>query len=254
MTQDYSGIMVDMYDHLFSYTTEEYHFYRSFLKMVPGPALELACGTGQFMIPLLSQSGEQLIFDITGLDASSAMLQACKQKAADAGIAVNLVCQKMEEMRLDRSFKTLYIPSCSFMHIADYESAQRALERFYMHLDPGGQLLVSLFVGGYQETGREQMFQLEHEGKTILCSREFISYPVSQLRIGYYQFEVFDANRLSVTELHTLTWRMYGMHEFLIMLSQAGFEQISVHGDYSLLPPHENSQTLVFRAIKSQNA
>ncbi|NBD27854.1 hypothetical protein [Paenibacillus glycinis] len=52
----------------------------------------------------------------------------------------------MQELRLARTYKTIYIPLASFMCISDRDVAMRALEQIFQHLDDGGQVLIPLFV------------------------------------------------------------------------------------------------------------
>ncbi len=50
-------------------------FYLAEARIAGGPLLELGCGTGRLLIPLLSTG-----FEVSGLDASAAMLEVAKQK------------------------------------------------------------------------------------------------------------------------------------------------------------------------------
>jgi ubiquinone/menaquinone biosynthesis C-methylase UbiE len=60
-----------------------------------GRHLDLGCGTGTLAI-LMAKGG----WDVVGLDASEAMLARAKQKALDAGCAVEFVQQDMRHLRL----------------------------------------------------------------------------------------------------------------------------------------------------------
>lgn len=61
----------------------------------PGRHLDLGCGTGTLAI-LMAQAG----WEVVGLDASEAMLARAKQKALDAGQAVEFLQQDMRHLRL----------------------------------------------------------------------------------------------------------------------------------------------------------
>lgn len=244
ITQSYNDLLVDLYDQLFSISEEEYAFFRHFLIKVPGPALEVACGTGQFLIPLIQEG-----FQVVGLDSSQAMLAVCEQKLTLLSLKTQLICQRMEDMDIHQMFKTLYIPSCSFMHVIDINDAQRALHKFYSHLEPGGQLLVSLFLKK-KETSLALLGDYELNGQKIRCSREFIHYPTEKLQKADYHFDVYEDDALISSSVHSLVWRLYEIDEFSVMLSQAGFKSVSLYGDYSLFSPDEDSEIVTFRAMK----
>jgi ubiquinone/menaquinone biosynthesis C-methylase UbiE len=244
--RSYDGILVDLYDQLFDVSDEECAFFRYFLIKVPGPALEVACGTGQFLM-LFAQEG----FDVTGLDSSQAMLDRCQKKLQASSLEVSLFCQSMQDMSIPRAFKTISIPSCSFMHLTDLQDARRALQRFYEHLAPGGQLLISLFSKNNEENAQLALLGEYALGQqTVRCSREFVYHPTKQIQTAYYRFDTMRDDVLVSSEVHELTWRLYGMDEFFMMLSHVGFKQISIHSDYTLMPPDEASQILIFRAVK----
>ena len=60
----------DLYDALFSSLRYDLDFYLELTQKVPGPVLEVACGTGRDLLPCL-QAG----VDIEGLDLYPAMLE-----------------------------------------------------------------------------------------------------------------------------------------------------------------------------------
>jgi SAM-dependent methyltransferase len=63
----------------------------------PGRHLDLGCGTGTLAV-LMAGAG----WTVIGLDLSEAMLARAKQKALDAGQAVEFVQQDMRDLRIER--------------------------------------------------------------------------------------------------------------------------------------------------------
>ena len=60
----------------------ELAFYQGFVERDGQPALDLGCGTGRLLLPLL-QAG----LDVDGCDLSADMLAQCSELAARAGLA-----------------------------------------------------------------------------------------------------------------------------------------------------------------------
>lgn len=73
------------------------------------PILEPMCGTGRFLIPVFEKG-----FDIEGTDASLEMLNKCKLKCREKNLDPVLHYQKIQELKLQRNYGLIFIPSGSF--------------------------------------------------------------------------------------------------------------------------------------------
>ncbi len=247
----YEGIFAKLYDTLFEPSSEELSFYRSFFDVVPGTSLELACGTGQFLVHFLKGG-----YDVEGVDASKEMLLLCREKAQKSGFKPVLYEQYMQTLAIKKQYATIYIPSASFMLISEYDQAVEALKRFYEHLLPGGQVLISLFVPWHERT-KDGVLQVRAEGIPLEPGLSITWYeslkhdPVHQLRKALYRFEHYKHNELVKVEQAAATWRWYGIYELAVLLEQAGFKEIKIYGDYTLERPTKESSVICFRAIKT---
>jgi ubiquinone/menaquinone biosynthesis C-methylase UbiE len=93
----------------------------------PRTLLDLACGEGTFATAAASQG-----FDVTGLDASSQMLEAARRRAADEGAGVRLVQGDMRALAFDEEFDlvTCWYDSLNYLlDAADLEAAFRGVGR-----------------------------------------------------------------------------------------------------------------------------
>jgi SAM-dependent methyltransferase len=250
--QSYQGALADLYDLFFTVSPEEYEFYRYFLHLIPGRALEIGCGTGQLLVPYLKEG-----LTVDGLDSSLPMLTLCRRKAEEKGLQPVLYHQAAETMQLPRAplYTTIYVPSSTFMLITDRSLAWSALRRWYESLAPGGQLLLSLFIPWYERPEVEDVALLRKKvflpPHTSVYLYQTMSYkPLEQLRQGIYRFEFTTQARVECVELYEFWWRWYGVHEAHMLLEQADFGQITLYGDYTLEVPHEHTQVVVLRGIK----
>ena len=64
----------------------------------PGLTLDLACGTGSLTVELAKRG-----MDIYGIDGSADMLSVARQKAAESGLDLLFLCQKMKARSLRHS-------------------------------------------------------------------------------------------------------------------------------------------------------
>ena len=105
------------------------------------PALELGCGDGD---PLLALRRRGL--DVEGVDSSADMLERCRSRAAQEGIAVTVHQQRMETLSLPRRFRAVFLAGPTFNLLPDDGTAGAALRRIRSHLVDGGTALIPLHV------------------------------------------------------------------------------------------------------------
>jgi SAM-dependent methyltransferase len=126
----------ELYDALFSAEDHAAH-YGALAERHPGPVLELACGTGQLVVPL-SRPGRRVV----GLDASAPMLAAARRRADAAHAEVELVEADMRAFDLESRFALIFVARNSLLHLhsaGDFASMFAAVRR---HLAPGGHVCV----------------------------------------------------------------------------------------------------------------
>lgn len=134
---EYRGMLATTWD-LFRGDTslwEDRFFYLELIARSGQPVLDVGCGTGRLLLDYLAQG-----LDVDGVDNSPEMLALCRAKAQSLGLNPPLFEQWMEALDLPRRYRTILVPSSSFQLMIDPETATRAMERFYAHLEPGGAL------------------------------------------------------------------------------------------------------------------
>ena len=248
----YRGLAADLYDQLRgnSPLQGEFDFYRRWLEDHPGPALEAGCGTGRILLKLLAAG-----FDVEGMDASDDMLRLCRDKARERDLAPPMLYrQLMQRMDIPRSYVTIFVPFVSLMLLPSSGDAQRALERFFHHLRPGGDLLFSTY--------RPPDTASEHSdwvpcGSLFNPARGFVRVSiasaidrVSQIATDYHRFEVMDGDAVAETAVHSIRQRWYRPNEMTGMLEAAGFHNIRIWGDHSDREATPDHRVLVFGATR----
>src|SRR5215831_548238 len=105
-----------------------------------GSVLELACGTGQLMIPI-AQAGVEIV----GLDASSSVLSHLRIKAGAAAIEIPLVEADCRTFDLRRKFALIFMAFNSMQHLQGFASLEAFFGKVRRHLAPGGRFVFGVF-------------------------------------------------------------------------------------------------------------
>jgi SAM-dependent methyltransferase len=216
-------------------------FYRGVIERDGQPALDLACGAGRLLLPLLNAG-----LDVDGCDISPDMLAFCQEGAAKQGLTASLYQQAMHDLDLPRRYRTIYICD-SFGLGGRREQDAAALRRCYDHLVPGGTLVFSHYLPNddperWSYWLPEQRQRLPEawpevggrkcatDGDEIgLRARVVDLDPMEQRLTLEMRAELWREGRLAVQEDRLLQENLYFRNEILLMLANAGFADVSVH-------------------------
>src|SRR3712207_7059847 len=100
-------------------------YFRTYIERDGQPALDVACGTGRLLLPLLRAG-----LDVDGCDLSPDMLALCRAKAERDGLKPRLYAQAMHDLDLPRMYRTIYI--CDSFGLGGHRQHDReALRRCY---------------------------------------------------------------------------------------------------------------------------
>jgi SAM-dependent methyltransferase len=130
----------DLYDSLLPVSDEQRTFYVELARRSGGPVLELACGSGQLLVPVAATG-----LPSVGLDSSTQMLDGARRRASAAGADIELIHGDMRDFDAGRLFSLIFVARNSLLHLAEpYELAGlfRAVRR---HLGPGGTFAFDIF-------------------------------------------------------------------------------------------------------------
>jgi SAM-dependent methyltransferase len=119
----------------------EIAWYDQRLPRAAGSVLELMCGSGRLLAPLVARG-----HPLHGVDSSAAMLARCERRLAAAGTRATLFRQDVSELNLPFRYAAAFVAAGSFQLLVDPRAARHALERVRAHLVPPGRLLMELFV------------------------------------------------------------------------------------------------------------
>lgn len=244
------GLHVQIYDDL---TAREWDtpqndtsFYLEEAIASGGPILELGCGTGRLVIPLLSTG-----FDVHGLDANTAMLAVARQKRkqlpAEVAKQLQLHHGDMCEFELGQQFAFIFVAFRSFQNLLTPEAQRQSLICVREHLSPDGKLIINLFDPRYDLIlpGRQESVwpatKVIHpaSGNNVLVETlERVNDPLTQTFRERWRFTETDSNgELVRQEEEHLRLRWTFRYEMRHLVESCGFVVVSEYSDFQRSPP-----------------
>jgi SAM-dependent methyltransferase len=242
---------------------EELAYFRAAIRRFGEPALDLGCGTGRILMPLLADG-----LDVDGSDISADMIAAAEAQAMKHGFTPRLTVQPMHELDLARMYRTIYM--CGSFGIGGRRDHDReALRRAYRHLEPGGALLVTNHefpYAGREEKGwarwlpghrvdipREWPTEGERRGASDGDEIELLSRlaeldPLEQRHTLEIRARLWRGGQIVREEAHSLKESLYFAQEILLLLDEAGFRDLAVEGGYTGRPATADDGMVAFMA------
>ena len=209
-----------------------------------GPVLELGCGTGRVLIPT-ARAG----FEITGLDASPAMLKVCQRSLArepeDVRDRVTLVQGDMRNFGLDEGFALVTLPFRPFQHLLEVEDQIACLSCIHAHLNPGGLLILDLFnpmIERLTEAKYPTEFELEppatlEDGSEMVRSSRMIAPDIARQCIDIeLRHDITFPDGRKEQYVENMTLRYFFRYEVEHLLARCGFEVENLYADYARTP------------------
>lgn len=220
-----------------------------FLTDQPGTALELGCGSGRLLLPLLEKG-----YFIEGLDNSADMLELCRKNTGDHEPVLHH--SGIEDFQTGATYAAIAIPAFT-LQLIPYDQLPAVFENIRRHLHPGGGLYITTFIPWAEITGELEEGEefLDHEtyfpdGRTARCHTRFQVKRISQQLIREHRYEILSADEklLETSEsTHHLTWLW--PREVAKLLTDAGFSLQKMIGDFEAdAPCDEDAQIITMMA------
>lgn len=223
-------------------------FYRDLAESAPGPALELAAGTGRVYLDLLAAG-----VDVDGLDASPEMLGALRAKAAERDLDPTVWVSELSAFAVEREYGLVYCPFHALQHCRSVDEQVAVFERAYDALAPGGTFAFDVFVPDFdviEEYGEWVTERVEYRGDPHeVRHRSRIVDDLRQEFLVEVELRDPDGERVLATE-HRLAFLPYPHLELLARLSP--FEDWSVAGDFDGTPIEDGDDLQVWTFRKSE--
>jgi SAM-dependent methyltransferase len=217
----------DRYEEWSAAMTADVAFYVSLAREAEGPLVELAVGNGRVAIPVARATGRPVI----GIDFSPAMLAQARDRAASAGVTLDLRQGDMRDLALSEPAGLIYCPFRALLHLPTWADRRRTFERVAAALRPFGRFAWNAFAFDHaiaaRLDGRPQAGPVPHT----------VRYAVGDNRIDI----TLDSGARS-----SLWWAT--RNEWLGLLDVAGLEVEALYGGFGREPFGDQSREYVFVA------
>jgi SAM-dependent methyltransferase len=243
-------------------TPEELGYFRAAIETFGEPALDLACGAGRLLVPLLARG-----LDVEGADISADMLARAREVAATEGLEPVLHETAMHELDTSRRYRTIIC--CGSFGLGGYREHDRlTLAKVFEHLEPGGAFVFSHYypydgvditewaswlpghrhreAGDWPADGDRRI--AANGDQLELISRRVDFDPFLQRRTLGMRAILRRDGRVIEEEEYVLHENLYFAQELLLMLRTAGFDEVTVEGRYTGEPATLDDSVVVFVA------
>ena len=129
------------YEEWAAHMTADAAFYVSLAMEADGPLVELAIGNGRVAVPVAQATGRKVI----GIDSSPTMLAQARRRADAAGVELELIEGKMQDLALAEPAALIYCPFRALLHLPTWADRRRTFERVAASLQPGGRFAWNAF-------------------------------------------------------------------------------------------------------------
>ena len=226
-------------------------WFRGLARMTGGPVLELGVGTGRVAVPLAKDGHE-----VVGIDRSEAMLARAEERAKRRGVKVRLLESDMRTFSLDQAFMLIAIPFNTFLMLTP-DDQWACLARVREHLAPGGRVAIDIFqpnpttIAGRDNDVREEWTRLDPETGRSVTKFSSTHADVDRTTFRWWYDEVDDDGRVRRWQREATLHFVYRREADLLM-SAAGFDIETLHGDYDGSAPSGASPKILIVARRRE--
>jgi SAM-dependent methyltransferase len=217
--------------HHWKIAPQQVDFVLSLLGLAPGAAiLDLPCGVGRHSLDLARRG-----YCVTGVDRTTACLQAAREAAAAESLELELIQADMREFVRPETFDAAINLYTSFGYFEDPAEDRQVAQNFWQSLKPGGALVMQMM--GKEVLARiftPRDWQELPDGSLFLQERTMIdgwSWMKSRWIV------VKGAQRREWTVGH----RLYDGAGLKALLLDVGFESVTLYGGLADDAPYDTS-------------
>ncbi|MBQ9083032.1 MAG: methyltransferase domain-containing protein [Clostridia bacterium] len=209
----------------------------------PKLVLDLACGTGSMTLELARRG-----FEPIGVDGSPEMLAEAQQKAAEAGVNILFLCQKMQKLDLYGTIEAAFCTLDSINHMTRPADVQETFRRVSLFLEPGGLFLFDVNTPYKHKyiLGNETIVM---ETKQVFCVWQNELQPderTVQIQLDFFARQ----GRMYSRSSERFRERAYTEEELKAWLEEAGLEVLEYCDAHTLCSPAPDCERWLWAARK----
>ncbi|MCW1915084.1 class I SAM-dependent methyltransferase [Luteolibacter sp. GHJ8] len=229
----------------------ELPFLVDLLREHPGLSLEVGCGSGRLLLPLLQKG-----YQVEGLELSAEMLELCRRSAADLSLEPVLHEGDMTVFDSGQRYQSLLLPAFTLQLAADPAAA---LKHFHTLLEPGGVIYLSVFIPFaelHKELPEGEWYE-DHripwtEGRSAVIDTRHRLNRKERILEREHRYRLLASDGSVETEhVSQQTLRWFTARQLHGLLMKAGFEPLHALADFDPeVPVNEEAQIITVVAQK----
>lgn len=204
---------------------------RDFLGDYPGKSLEIGCGSGRLLYPLLAEG-----FQVEGLDNAPAMISLARQEAAAKGLVPQLYESELAQHQPSFRYHALTLPAFTLQL---FENPAEALKDCQRLLTSGGGLYLTVFYPLAEDYGDLPEGERYHDHEITLADGSAATIETEHqidrdhlilTRHHYYEVSRSNGQKESYHSRQELRYCLE--EEWRQLLSESGFEVVRTIYDF----------------------
>ncbi len=228
-------------------------FYRDRIPSPEASILELGCGTGRVLLPLLRNCGY-----IHGVDASEAMISICMEKLSRASISSSRATVQtgdITDIDLGRPFDLIIAPYRVFQNLETDSECEALFKTVRKHLAPAGKCVLNVFKPNSDpEALRREWVQEEEypcwevpieDGRITCHGRNARMDPERMVLYPEIIYRTYFREHLTEEVVLKVLMRCYYPEEFTATILNHGFDILKCWGGYLGEPYGEGPELVV---------
>lgn len=244
----------ELYDLIFEGLDFDIPFWLSTGMEAGGPVLDLGCGTGRVLLPLLEAG---VVAD--GVDLFEPMLERARRKAEMKGFHPCLVASDMRDFIMSRRYRRILLAFNTFAHADTSEAQLATLHCCHAHLESGGAVVLHMSYPGpryWAEPEGEPVMEIE----TVRSSdgRHFEMWDTRFKNVvGQHQRSEVEIRELGADGMPTASYRFQATQRWVyrfeleLLFRLTGFARWEVFGGFAREPLERADQQMIAWAWKA---
>ena len=204
---------------------------REFLPRHPGKTLELGCGSGRLLLPLLQEG-----FAIEGLDNAPEMIALCQESALQQELSPTLHCGDLFALPMTTSYQAIAIPAFTLQLLPDPIASVRRISEL---LPSGGGLYFSVFYPWAEVDGElpENEFYPDHsltlpDGSVATITTKYAIDRPAQILTRTHRYQITNSDTVEREHQSTQVIRYCEEADWLHLLDATGFQVTDTFLDF----------------------
>lgn len=182
--------------------------------------LDLGCGTGNHVIPLIQRG-----YEVTGVDLSPEMLAFAKRKLHAANLSAELIHSDMKDISLGRKFDVVLCMFAALCYQTTNAALVQTIRRVREHIKPGGIFMFDFWYGPAVLHIRPEARSktIEKDGKRLIRSAAPSLDSRHQTSVTEYRLQLFEKDELVFDSVERHAVRYFFPLEISYVLENVGF-------------------------------